>query len=245
MLYNIIHILLIQLRLKTSYHMEYTSSSTLSTCRYGKHLLYLSIVHLIITELIITSAFINTIKDLQHHFFFSQLLLAKKFHVCASAFCKTFLLLSAAVHDLNVETQCLIIYKWQSAEGVIKTIIWTWLLCSSRCVPAGRWPPPGSSSPSFVVTTHFGLCGFVAQVLRSQHCSLCHSCPHLHLEENRCVSVYLWKEAQLTGAKIICFFFLFTSVYPLHVATYRSLIQTQYTEEYVYVPMQSSSNCKA
>ncbi len=68
------------------------------------------------------------------------------------------------------------------------------LLNNNICnnIPAGRWLPLGSSSPSSAVRTHFVLCSFVVQVLRPQRCSLCHNCLLLHLEENAWRSTYIY-----------------------------------------------------
>lgn len=52
-------------------------------------------------------------------------------------------------------------------------------------LPASRWPPPGSSSPSFVVRKHFGPGGFEGRVWRPLSCLLCHNFLHLHLHEKK------------------------------------------------------------
>lgn len=56
---------------------------------------------------------------------------------------------------------------------------------SNWSLPAGRWPPPGSSSPSFVAQKHFGRGGFEAQVWRLLHCLQCHNFLHHHLQEKK------------------------------------------------------------
>lgn len=52
-------------------------------------------------------------------------------------------------------------------------------------LPAGRLPPPGSSSPSFVVRKHFGRGGFEGRVWWPLRCLLCHNFPHLHLHKKK------------------------------------------------------------
>lgn len=54
-------------------------------------------------------------------------------------------------------------------------------------LPVGRLPPPGSSSPSFVVRKHFGCGGFEGRVWWPLRCLLCHNFPHLHLHKKNCV----------------------------------------------------------
>lgn len=74
----------------------------------------------------------------------------------------------------------------------------------SWCLPAGRWPPPGSSSPSSAVRKRFGRGGFEGRVWPPPRCLLCHNFPHRHLHEKKKTQLCVIKKQTKKNPRTVC-----------------------------------------